>query len=131
MNTRCYFLGHSEGKSDARTWDFKCPRCGEYFDRNNFYSKYRDTFWTSDTWDGIKFTIKFIGILLVILIVAALILSVIVIPAFWFSHNSCNSYLEMGIETQWRFWTGCMANHPEFGWLPISDYFRTINIYNP
>lgn len=129
MNIRCHFLGHSEGKSDSRTWDFKCPRCEHYFDKDRHGNgKFGYTFWTSDTWDSIKFTVKFIAITLLII---TLTISVIVIPSVWLSHNSCNSYLEMGIETQWGLWTGCMANHPEFGWLPISDYFRTINIYNP
>lgn len=44
---------------------------------------------------------------------------------------TCNAYAQMDIETQWTFWTGCMANHPRFGWIPVDEYFRILNINIP
>jgi hypothetical protein len=96
-----------------------------YADEMTFWEKiqYWD-FWRSDFWDSTKF----IG---GILLLFALIIGLIILFFSFGDYKACNAYSLKGIETQWSFWTGCLANHPKFGWIPIEEYFKTFNIYNP
>lgn len=51
---------------------------------------------------------------------------------YFIGKNSCLTYInKFNVDAVWNFWTGCMAKHPQFGYLPIDEYFRVINIYNP
>lgn len=72
-------------------------------------------------WDGLKFvgSILLISVLIVSLIFSGLMLT---------TYPACQSYQHMGIQVQWSFWTGCMAHHSQFGWLPVDEYFKTLNV---
>ena len=83
--------------------------------------KYAD-FWDSDFWEFCKFMFP------VVFLIFLIIFLVFGIDAY-FTYKTCNAYLVKGIETQWNFWTGCLANHPKFGWIPVEEYFKTFNIY--
>jgi hypothetical protein len=85
--------------------------------------KYSD-FWDSDAW----VYIKIIG---GTFLAFSLLIGLIILFLSISSKNACNFYSLKGIETQWNFWTGCLANHPKFGWIPVDEYFKTFNIYNP
>lgn len=70
------------------------------------------------------------------LILAGIVLLALIFAPFvgfdvLLNYNSCKRYESMGIPVDWDFWGGCMANHPEFGWLPINDYFQTLNLNVP
>jgi hypothetical protein len=66
-----------------------------------------------------------------IVVVFALILGLLAGVAAISQYNSCQQYDKMDITVQYEFWTGCMANHPKFGWLPIGEYFKVINLNIP
>lgn len=68
-----------------------------------------------------------------VLIFGLILISVVVIGGVVYiaQYNSCQDYSSMGIDVQYHFWIGCMANHPKFGWMPTDDYFRTLNINIP
>lgn len=126
MNKICYWFGHKKfelNKSPDRSnyHPYICPRCKETYQYSDT-SKFEDTFWKSDTWDTIKMiTCGIISILGAIFIIYA-ILTLFSIP-------SCIQYAKMGIETKWNFWTMCMAHHPKFGWVPVDEYFKILNLY--
>lgn len=127
----CYFFGHSFIKNNdnlRRRYDnFVCKHCKEYYvEEEKFFSKYKwsETFWNSATWD----IIKIIGIF--VLIIAAFLLLVAAIMSIT-TYNTCQQYSKLGIDTIWNFWTGCLAKHPEFGYIPVDEYFKTFNIYKP
>jgi hypothetical protein len=85
--------------------------------------KYSD-FWDSDFWEYTKVIVPVVLIFLLIILLLVLFFS-------FGDYKACNAYSLKGIETQWNFWTGCLANHSKFGWIPIEEYFKTFNIYNP
>lgn len=140
---KCNFLGHSlrffpekrgQNNSIITKQEIACmrPGCGfsEIVLRDEVPGelmvrrKYRDAFWNSSTFRAI---INFLVWVLVGLTVLAGILAI----TYWVDLSECNAYGNMGIEVRYNFWTECMAKHPKLGWLPIDDYFRTINLYVP
>jgi hypothetical protein len=102
-----------------------CKDSQKDYDARVSHSKYEDTFWTSDAWSNIK--IVLLGIL-----AAFGVLALIVIPAIILNKLSCNSYAKfVEVPVQWNFWTSCMAKHPQFGWMPIDEFFRNVNVTLP
>lgn len=126
MNTViCHWFGHDLHDNPDKTHysnSVKCSRCGEVFTYKT--DKWRRTFWETETWEYGK-------IIAACVLVGLLVLLVLTLSVGFFNSIICGQYAEMGIEARYNFWTGCMANHPEFGWLPIEEYFRTINLYQP
>lgn len=127
MKRLCTVFGHNpESKSEkvsSYREMFRCPDCEELFD-----DRFEDCFWKSEEFEFLRMLLMvFLGmalILFIIFLITTLIGSLT-------SLAKCNSYLEMGVNTQFNFWTGCMANHPKFGWVPVEKYFEIINLYIP
>ena len=80
--------------------------------------------WLSNFWD------EFQPIIIIALIFIGVI-ACIVGFSLTINYNSCQEYVAMGIPAQWHFWSGCMANHPKFGWVPVDQYFKILNINLP
>ena len=121
-NLVCNIVGHTSEKGALRKDCYlypTCDRCGI-----EYCSRYGRTFWTSSKFEAIKFTL---GMLLLFVSIVTLVLLLL----GWGNKVTCNQYIELGIPAQWKFWTGCMANHPKFGWIPVDEYFKTFNIYKP
>lgn len=124
----CYIFGHDfkrNANPKNRYYDeYKCTKCnstiGDYLKEN----KFRHTFWDSDAWGFVK--IVFTALLCMSAVVGFCVLLI-----GFFSNLTCQQYIKMGIDAKFNLWTGCMANHPKFGWIPIDDYFKTINLYMP
>jgi hypothetical protein len=68
-----------------------------------------------------------INFALVIVFSFALLLSFVALV----QSRACDAYADMGITVQYNFWTGCMAQHPVFGWMPTSEYFEVLNLNIP
>lgn len=62
------------------------------------------------------------------LLIIVVVLSILIVPSVLLDYKSCQRYESMSIPVDWDFWGGCMANHPEFGWLPVKQYFQTMNL---
>lgn len=122
---KCYVFGHeyvvNKGRNTSRYGDYICIHCGHTTDDPET-SKWDYTFWQSDSWEIITFWFK------VILVIIAIILTFCGIYYF-IDSNTCNQYKNIGIDVMFNFWTGCMANHPKFGWIPIEKYFEVLNLY--
>ena len=112
----CYILGHKLVEDDN-----KCQRC-----HSRIYgdSAYYGTFWHSDTFDTIK-------IIFTIMLVTVLMFSVAASIYATMSKAACNQYADFGLKVIWKFWTGCMVEHPKFGWVPADQYFKILNINMP
>ncbi len=125
-NPICYILGHDDKgeKNKVRDWHNKCSRCKSEWNPNWNNTRFADSFWNSEVWDFLKLVIP-------IILVALGILVAIIGIGYLLDKNSCNAYSTMGIDVIYNFWTGCMANHPKFGYIPIEEYFRTLNLYIP
>jgi hypothetical protein len=121
MSVRCYIFGHRKGSSGKMTWDYKCPDCGNYWDKGQ---QSMDTFWDSDAWMYTKIVLATIFWAMVGMGIIAIVFTIV-------DSRICAAYSSKGIPTEWSFWTGCLANHPKFGWIPVDEYFKTFNIYNP
>lgn len=78
-----------------------------------------------DFWDFLKF-IGQVAILLAVLL-ALVFGSAIAVDRISQSY-SCQQYSDMGIQVHYNFWTGCMARHSQFGWIPVDEYFKTLNL---
>jgi hypothetical protein len=124
MKFGCYLFGHSYKSNEGISYfKYSCVRC-EHQSNYPGMEKWENTFWDSEYWGAIKIIFWIIfGILVFFSFVIGLV-SVI-------SSNTCQEYSKMGIDVVWNFWTGCMANHPKFGYIPIAEYFRTLNINLP
>lgn len=144
MNVICKIFGHNydptpdSSESSNAYFRHNCLRknCDEFFGRyklesfekQSSYYKFHETFWDSATWNFIKIVVSaFLGVFSVFLILFLIIGTVTIL----FGSIECTEYAKLGIETRYTFWTNCMANHPKFGWLPIDEYFRTINLNIP
>ena len=119
MNLRCNLFGHQHSGKGLGGWNHECKRCHIMYD-----NKWRDTFWESSTWEGIK-------ILFNITVVVVVLFGAFSLLITGTGMASCNQYRDMGVETIYKFWVGCMANHEKFGWVPVEEYFRTINLNIP
>lgn len=119
MSKICYVFGH--GKRDE---EGDCTRCHKYC----YGNRWNDTFWDSTAWGYIKFVLTLVLALSALLF---LIFAIIGIPPLIYAKYACDSYAKMGVKVVWDFWAGCMANHPQFGWMPVDQYFKTLNIYKP
>jgi hypothetical protein len=127
MKLACNLFGHSyelnEKLEKKSYFKYSCTRCEnqtDYVDRD----RWENTFWQSEYFDVIKVIFWFLlGTIIFILLIVGLI-SVI-------GYNSCQQYSKFGVDAVWNFWTGCMANHPKFGYIPVEEYFRTLNINLP
>ena len=123
----CRLLGHKKIlvlKGMKYPEHYTCLWCGE---NRNYKGDFSKTAWT-EFWDEYGSLIAvifwtFVGILVTMGTVVAIV--------NWGNHRTCDAYSLMGIDVSYNFWTNCMANHPVFGWVPISDYFRIINLYTP
>jgi hypothetical protein len=69
----------------------------------------------------------------IINLLAFIVISFLLIAGFvaLTQSESCDAYADMGITVQYNFWTGCMAQHPVFGWMPTSEYFKVLNLNIP
>lgn len=128
-NIVCQFVGHDYRKSSREDYyhhyKYVCQRkdCVGHTDFSTD-DKWRNTFWDSGVWE----TIKYIGMAL---LCAILVLSLVVLLINFLGVKTCQQYAKMGVETSYNFWTGCMANHSKFGWVPVDEYFRVINLNIP
>lgn len=137
----CYWFGHNfqPGKSG------KLPN-GEYLppeeaicscgrrNRIRWYTsfeqlvrkeKWTGTFWKSDAFGRIKI---FLWVLFWIAVFIFCIWLLLILP----QQIGCGTYrTQFGVETVYNLWTGCMANSPKFGWIPVDEYFRSINLNIP
>lgn len=123
MKLSCNVFGHRyiENKESMGGWDrYVCNRCETKHDEYN-KDIWKDTFWRGAAWDAIKYIIGTIGAI-------AIVVGFIVGISSLVNYNSCMAYKDLDINVIWKFWTGCMGNHPKFGWLPIDEFFRTINV---
>ncbi|HJU59251.1 MAG TPA: hypothetical protein VJ583_05845 [Nitrososphaeraceae archaeon] len=123
----CYIIGHDKkGESvPGIDWEYNCSKCGVGWDKHGYYGgKFRYTFWTSGIWESAKFFFRIIGL-------ASLLLIFFSVFNILLSNASCNSYEKFGVETVYDIWAGCMAKHPKLGFIPVEEFFRTINIINP
>ena len=123
MKNKCNLVGHAIPKdfkpSAGYTWAWVgCSRCGEQVPSDD---KWSCTYWTSDDWETLSWGLKFFGSVLTILAVAIAI-------ACWGNISECNAYADLGVQTRWNFWTGCMALNDQFGWFPIEEFFRSVNL---
>lgn len=119
MEKLCYWIGHAEIVNGD------CTRCHRYCYSGNRLSS---TFWDSQAWNAVKFA------LLLALGISALLFLIIAItgiPTLISAKYACDAYAKMGVKVVWDFWAGCMANHPQFGWMPVDQYFKTLNVYKP
>ena len=121
----CRIIGHKTVEYDTNSAAtgrhmvaYKCTRCSE---KHNDIRWFSDTLW-ADVWDDWGIAITVITIALLSLITITAVTSLI-------SRATCNQYSLLDINTKYNLLTGCMAQHHKFGWLPISDYFRTVNLY--
>lgn len=117
MNIKCHLVGHDLQQTDKNSGWYECSRgcsgCGTRKPNN----KWILTFWDSSEYIEIKVVlVALVGLALAIYLIAMVKLA------------QCNAYSDMGIETLWNFWTACMGNHPKFGWIPIDEYFRILNL---
>ncbi len=122
---KCYIFGHKfepNPEKDFR-WrqDYRCIYCDTTTNRPE-EDKFKDTFWKSDTLDTIKFWTAAV-------LTVASIASAIILMGYFVDNSTCNQYKNMGIDVIYNFWTGCMANHPKFGWIPVEKYFEVLNLY--
>ena len=129
MNLTCNLRGHDyEEYKEEKTYRYRgyshyCSRCENPTDSPNV-DKWDNTFWESTEWQVLKIVSAYVlGTFAVILLIFWL--------AVFASKSTCNSYAEMGIDVQWNFWTSCMANHPKFGWVPVAEYFKILNVNLP
>ncbi len=140
MNVICKIFGHNydptpdSSESSNAYFRHNCLRknCDEFFGRyklesfekQSSYYKFHETFWDSTAWEATKiFGSTILAVFFVFFLIA--------LVGSFFSSIGCTEYAKLGIETRYTFWTNCMANHPKFGWLPIDEYFRTINLNIP
>lgn len=124
---KCYIFGHkfelNPDRGDHWGDTHRCIyNCGYKTNNPGKGSKYIDTFWRSDAWDTI---VSWFKVILVVLIILLIIVGII----YWISNSTCIQYKNMGINVLYNFWTGCMANHPKFGWIPVEKYFEVLNLY--
>jgi hypothetical protein len=121
-NPICNFFGHVPGEPHRKDSSWAtCSRCG--VDCTTF-ERFRETFWTSETWSFMYFCI--IVVLIVFIIIGLGYL-------FWAITDriTCSTYAKLEVKTVWNFWTGCMAHSDKFGWLPVGQYFNLINVNVP
>ncbi len=122
---KCYIFGHeyvvNKGNNYGRYSTHICKYCGHTTGEPKA-SKWDYTFWQSDAWDTIKTWT--IGLLIFTGVVFG-----IVYLFYWMNSTACTQYKSMGIDVMYNFWTGCMANHPKFGWIPVEKYFEVLNLY--
>lgn len=130
MKISCNVFGHKFVKNtgnDVRYYTkYICKRCKTTAEYES--EIWEDTFWKSDTWENIKVISIGIGVIAGVLLVLFGILGGIMSIQSYFT---CTQYKDMGIDVIWKLWTGCMANHPKFGYIPIEEYFKTLNLYKP
>jgi hypothetical protein len=133
MSKICDILGHDyvkasrdqDNKLYGRGFTHICSRggCKEVSDYPH-REKWNNTFWDSDAWDVTK------------IVLASLLATVLVFLIIWAAVNlgseySCNGYKSLGVNVQYSWRTGCMALHEKFGWVPVAEYFRVINLNIP
>lgn len=121
MKRNCVIFGHAPGVViTMRGYHrIECPACGDYYE-----NKWEDSFWKSSSYAVERIFMAIAAAFLVVILL-------IIVLKIWFDWNSCNTYHSMGVPSQWNLWVGCMAEHPKFGWIPVEDYFRVINLYTP
>lgn len=123
MNIFCKWFGHSpeEIKEGIRTVGYKCSKCGEE-------EKWDSSFRTGN----IRLFLDNWGIVFVAIGVVLGFLLMLSVPFVLAEYAACSKYVEMGVPAKWTgIWTGCMAEHPQFGWVPVDNYFQIIGIYAP
>lgn len=133
MNLVCQIIGHDFGLVENGTYaECKWTGCKESHRhyRNDSLEetqksyKFHNTFWDSAGLEVIKIISgAILGIAVLFVLVS--------IPLFLMGRATCNAYSGMGVDVLWNFWTGCMAKHSEFGWLPIEQYFNSLNLNLP
>lgn len=138
-NTVCWIFGHDYDikphEHFAHTFEARCTRknCGMVLSRRESEERFRDivkdkkynnTFWDSDAWDYTKIILLIVGLIVLILLCG-------LVPTVITTKSACTVYAQQGIEVMYNFWTGCMANHPDFGWMPVDEYFNTLNVRIP
>lgn len=128
MNKNCKWFGHKfiENKKES-FFKYVCSNCQRLanYPENE---KYDDVWWT-EFWDEYK---TIISSLLLFIAIFLIVFGIVALLAITTEKATCNSYIAMGIPAKWTgIWTGCMANHPKFGWIPVQKYFEIINLYLP
>jgi hypothetical protein len=78
--------------------------------------------------DDVIDVLKFLApIVLGVVVIFSVVCGLVIV----FNYNTCQTYAGMGIDVQFHFWGGCFANHPKFGWVPVNEYFRILNVNVP
>lgn len=119
---KCYVFGHTfkELPHHRYYYKYECTECERKTD-NPEVERFEYTFWDSNTWETAKFILTS---LLTIAVAAYLAVSL----GNFINSISCMKYQELGIDTIYSFWTGCMAKHPVYGWVPVEEYFKILNV---
>lgn len=114
---KCYVFGHTFEETPKREYyKFACTQCERKSD-NPKSEKFENTFWESNEWEIIRAT-------LITLVVFAVLLFTIVS----LRNHACMIYQELQINTMYNPWTGCMAKHQVYGWVPVEKYFEILNV---
>jgi len=78
----------------------------------------------------VAFVSGVLGIGLIVLVAMALLFALVaglgIGAAVMTEKGYCNSYPKVApqYDYQWQFWSGCMVNVPEYGWVHAIDYFN-------
>ena len=135
MNKHCNYFGHKYNPVLTSRYSQKVHRCirekceeylvpDEDFEKNSKEHRWDGTYWESSDWELIR-------MILSVLFWATMVIFFIIFVGAVIDNLTCDSYQNLGIPAKWGLWTGCMAEHPKFGWIPISEYFRVINLNIP
>jgi hypothetical protein len=125
---KCDFAGHKFEKKKYKPGqrpyqEYFCERKGCRYETDYPQEhKWDKTIWTSDEWE----TIKRITLILLWMV---FIVALFTFGFIFVGKHSCDSYGNMGINVMYDFWNGCMAKHEKYGWVPVVEYFKILNLY--